>query len=92
MRAVRTISTFLIPALMLSAASPALAQGRAGTLISAEPIVETPGGMQAWKVRYWTLLGDGRPVQATGSSLRRARPFQHSRETCWPGPTGPGAW
>ena len=45
--------------------SPAFAQ-RAGDLISAEPVVETPGGMQAWRVAYWTTNAKGQPIRVTG--------------------------
>ncbi|MEP7316524.1 MAG: lipase family protein [Sphingomicrobium sp.] len=54
-----------IGAIATSLSQPAMAQ-RAGTLISADPIVETPGGMQGWKVRYWTTDGRNLPLQVTG--------------------------
>jgi len=47
------------------AAAPAAAQ-RAGQLVSADPIVDAPSGMQAWKVRYWTKDGSDRARQVTG--------------------------
>ncbi|WP_205480903.1 lipase family protein [Sphingomonas arenae] len=49
----------------LAANTPALAQ-QAGQLISAEPVVQTPGGSQAWKIRYWTTTTESRPIQVTG--------------------------
>ena len=57
----------------------------AGTLISADPIVETPDGMQAWKVSYWTSSGNGRPVQATGivAAPREAIPAQPRKVLAW---------
>ena len=45
--------TLTIAAVLLGAASPVHAQ-RVGGLISAEPVVQTPAGMQAWRIRYWT--------------------------------------
>ena len=45
--------------------SPVHAQ-RAGQLISADPVVDTPGGMQAWRIHYWTTTDRGRAVRATG--------------------------
>ena len=39
--------------LSLFVATPSVAQ-QGGALISADPVVETPAGMQAWKIRYWT--------------------------------------
>ncbi len=47
------------------ASTPAFAQ-RAGELISAEPVVETPSGMQAWRVAYWTTNGGGKLIRVTG--------------------------
>ncbi len=69
---------------LISAPSPALAQ-RAGQLISADPIVDTPGGMQAWRVRYWTSDGNNRPRQATGMVVapREAIPPQPRRVIAW---------
>ena len=45
--------------------APASAQ-RAGQLISVAPVVETPGGMQAWRISYWTTNDRGRTVRASG--------------------------
>ncbi len=53
-------------ALAAVTASPSAAQQRPGTLIAADPVVDAPGGMQAWKVRYWTTDGRNRPIQVTG--------------------------
>lgn len=46
------------------AASPALAQ--AGRLIAADPMLETPAGTQAWKIRYLTTDDRGRAREVTG--------------------------
>ena len=48
-------------------AAPATAQ-RAGTLISADPVVDTPGGMQAWRIQHWTQTDRNRAIRATGGS------------------------
>ena len=50
---------------LILAPSAAVAQ-QAGQLIAADPVVDTPGGMQAWRVRYWTSDGSGRPREVTG--------------------------
>ena len=73
----------LIAALML-APLPASAQ-QAGSLISAEPVVETPEGMQAWRVAYWTMSGDNRPVRATGmvAAPREAIPPRPRNVLAW---------
>lgn len=70
--------------LLLNAADPAGAQ-EAGTLISAEPVVETPGGMQAWRVSYWTTSGNGGPVRATGMVVapREAIPPRPRNVLAW---------
>ena len=70
--------------LLLNAAAPAGAQ-RAGTLISADPVVETPGGMQAWRVSYWTTSENGRMVRATGMVVapREAIPPQPRNVLAW---------
>lgn len=39
---------------------------QAGRLIAAEPVVNAPAGMQAWRIRYWTSDGSGRPREVTG--------------------------
>lgn len=63
---------------------PALAQ-RAGQLIAADPVVETPGGMQAWRVRYWTTDDGGRPLEVTGMVVapREAIPPQPRHVIAW---------
>ena len=70
--------------LLLNAAAPAHAQS-AGTLISADPVVETPGGMQAWRVSYWTTSESGRLVRATGMVVapREATPPQPRNVLAW---------
>jgi len=60
-----TFRLMLLALAMLVFPQAALAQS-AGTLISADPVTETPGGSQAWKVRYWTTDQDGHAMQVTG--------------------------
>ena len=50
---------------LMALAAPSPAQ-QPGALIAADPVVDTPGGMQAWRVRYWTTDGAGRPREVTG--------------------------
>ena len=50
---------------LLIAPTAATAQ-QAGTLIAADPVIDTPAGMQAWRVRYWTTDAAGRPREVTG--------------------------
>jgi acetyl esterase/lipase len=38
----------------------------AGTLVDAQPVVDTPPGMQAWRVRYWTSSDRNKPIRVTG--------------------------
>jgi len=66
------------------AASPLAAQ-RAGDLISADPVVETPGGMQAWRIRYLTTDGRGAPYEVTGMVVapREAIPPQPRPVLAW---------
>ena len=77
----RTIAIF---ALISTIASAAAAQ-QAGSLISAEPVVETPGGMQAWRVAYWTSDGNGRARRATGMVVapREAIPPRPRNVLAW---------
>ena len=58
---------------------------RAGELISAAPVVDTPGGMQAWRIRYWTRSERGRAVQATGMVIapREAMPARPRDVLAW---------
>ena len=64
--------------------SAALAQ-QAGQLIAAEPVVDTPDGMQAWRVRYWTSDASGRPREVTGMVVapREATPRQPRNVLAW---------
>ena len=64
--------------------SPANAQ-RAGQLISADPVVDTPAGMQAWRVRYWTTDGSNRPREVTGMVVapREAIPREPRKVIAW---------
>ena len=72
----------LLAASLLAASATAQ---RAGTLISADPVVDTPGGMQAWRIQYWTQTDRNRairtpPVQAArGIDLEQVALFQDAR-------------
>ncbi len=71
-------------AALLLAASASPAQ-RGGTLVSADPVGETPPGTQAWRIRYWTHDDRGRPQQVTGMVVapREAIPSQPRRVIAW---------
>lgn len=80
----------LLPAvLFLMATMPAAAQ-QAGRLIAAEPIAETPAGMQAWRISYDTTDQDGRAITATGvvAAPHEAMPAAPRRVIAWTH----GAW
>lgn len=74
----------MLGASLLLANSPLAAQ-RAGELISADPVVDTPGGMQAWRVAYWTTNGRGQPIRVTGMVVapREAIPPQPRNVLAW---------
>jgi pimeloyl-ACP methyl ester carboxylesterase len=55
-----------LAAISLSFVSTAAEAQRAGQLISADPVVETPAGLQAWRITYWTTTGKSAPIRATG--------------------------
>ncbi len=75
---------------MLSALSLPAAAQQAGRLISAEPIVDTPAGVQAWRVQYWTTNQSGKPFQVSGivAAPREATPPRPRRVIAWTH----GAW
>lgn len=58
---------------------------RAGQLISAEPVVNTPNGTQAWKIAYWTSDGRGRLSTVTGMVVapREAIPLKPRDVLAW---------
>lgn len=45
-------SMIALASLSLLIAPTAATAQQAGTLIAADPVVDTPAGMQAWRVRY----------------------------------------
>lgn len=65
-------------------AQPAAAQ-RAGTLVSADAVVDTPPGMQAWRIAYRTTSQDGASLQVTGMVVapREALPARPRRVIAW---------
>lgn len=56
-----------------------------GTLSSRDPIVETPAGAQAWRIRYWTTSDQGRPIEVTGVVIapREAIPAKPRDVLAW---------
>lgn len=65
---------------------PAIADAqRAGTLIDANPVVQTPAGSQAWRIRYWTKDDHARPVAVTGFVVapREALPPKPRKILAW---------
>ena len=69
---------FVVPA-------ASLAQTQPGRLLSADPVVETPPGMQAWRVRYTTTNDRGAPIEVTGMVVapREAVPVQPRKVIAW---------
>lgn len=65
-------------------ASPCAAQ-RSGQLVSADPIVQTPEGTQAWRVRYLTRADRGDLRQVTGIVIapREATPPRSRPVIAW---------
>src|SRR3546814_5580867 len=56
-----------------------------GTLVSADPLAETPPGVQAWRVRYWTSSQDSQRQEVTGMVVapREAMPAQPRHVIAW---------
>ena len=56
-----------------------------GTLSYSDPVVETPGGAQAWRIRYWTTSDRGRPIEVTGMVVapREAIPSKPRAVLAW---------
>ncbi len=83
----RLLATLLT--LFALVATPAAAQ-QTGALISADPMQDTPPGVQAWRVRYWTTNGSGARFQVTGivAAPMEAIPPRPRRVIAWTH----GAW
>jgi dienelactone hydrolase len=83
----KSIATLIAVAVALPA--PAAAQ-RAGELIAAEPMADTPAGIQAWRIRYWTSGQGGIPLAVTGivAAPMEAIPPRPRRVIAWTH----GAW
>jgi len=56
-----------------------------GTLISADTVVETPAGMQGWRVRYWTTSDRGLEIEVSGMVVapREAMPARPRKVLAW---------
>ncbi|WP_052071666.1 alpha/beta fold hydrolase [Sphingopyxis sp. MWB1] len=69
---------------LLAFAAPASAQ-QVGSLVSADPVTDTPPGMQAWRIRYWTSNGAGARQEVTGMVVapREAMPRTPRRVIAW---------
>ncbi len=79
-----TILAMLAAAALLMGGAPAIAQ-QAGTLVSADPVVDTPPGAQAWRIRYWTRNEENRPIEVTGMVVapREAQPLVPRKVIAW---------
>ena len=79
----------IFASMLLTLTSPAQAQ-RAGELISADPVTQTPAGMQAWRIAYWTRSDRNRAIRATGMVVapREAIPARPRDVLAWTH----GAW
>ena len=63
--------------LALIVAPTAAAAQPVGQLIAADPVTDTPAGMQASRVRHWTSDGSGRPREVVPRELRRVIAWTH---------------
>lgn len=73
-------------ALALALTLPTLAiAAPPGTLVSADPVIDTPGGAQAWRIRYWTTSDRGAEIEVTGMVVapREALPVQPRNVIAW---------
>lgn len=63
---------------------------QAGSLISAEPMLDSPPGVQSWRVQYWTTNAKNEPLRVTGivAAPREAVPSRPRRVIAWTH----GAW
>ena len=71
---------------LLLALQPSMVEAqRAGTLIDASPVVQTPAGSQAWRIRYWTSDEQARPLAVTGYVVapREALPPKPRNMLAW---------
>ncbi len=75
---------------ILSLCSLPVAAQQAGRLISADPVQDTPAGVQAWRVKYWTTNQYGKSFEVTGvvAAPREATPPRPRRVIAWTH----GAW
>ncbi|APZ98336.1 hypothetical protein BWQ93_07435 [Sphingopyxis sp. QXT-31] len=81
----------LLLLLALAIAAPPAAQAQqAGSLIAADPMTDTPPGVQAWRVQYWTSNSKGERLRVTGivAAPREAVPPRPRRVIAWTH----GAW
>ena len=83
----RLLAAFL--AFLFVSGGGALAQP-ARYLISAQPMADTPPGVQAWRVQYWTTNGNGQRFAVTGivAAPMEAVPPRPRRVIAWTH----GAW
>lgn len=79
------LAVIAVASLSLLAAPTAVSAQQAGQLIAADPVVDTPAGMQAWRIRYWTSDGSGRPRAVTGMVVapREAVPARPREVLAW---------
>ncbi len=73
-------------AVLLMLALPAAAlSAPPGTLSSFQPVMETPSGSQAWRVRYWTTSDRGTPIEVSGMVIapREAIPASPRPVLAW---------
>lgn len=81
----RSASIALAALAIAAVPSTGLAQQRGGTLVSAEPLINAPAGMQAWRVRYLTTDDRARVREVTGMVVApmEAIPRQPRRVIAW---------
>lgn len=83
LRLLRQLKNTLCLALLLA---PTISNAQeAGTLVDAQPVVDTPAGMQAWRVQYWTLSDRNQPIRVTGMVVapREAVPPAPRKVIAW---------
>src|SRR3546814_3300021 len=71
-------------------AGPVLAQP-SRYLISAQPMTDTPPGVQAWRIQYWTTNGNGQRFAVTGIVAAPMEATPPRPAALSPGPTAHGA-